>query len=96
MTQELVPLLGELDAAGVALEEADAEVDLKLLDGLGDGRLGDRDRLGGGGHGPLLGNGHEVPDLTQGNRHGFGRAFFRLTLETPVSAAGPSITEPDP
>ena len=69
LTQELVTLMGERHALGVAIEQADADFLLQLLDGQGQGRLGNERGLRGGGDRAGLGNGDEMADLTQGH-HG--------------------------
>ncbi|MNF62439.1 hypothetical protein D3C84_441210 [compost metagenome] len=62
-------LVGQGHAFGVAIEQADADFLLKLLDCQGQGGLGDVHRLRGGRDRAGLGHGDEVADLTQGH-HG--------------------------
>src|SRR5690606_23253635 len=72
---ELMALVGDGEAAPVALEEGDAEVGLELLDRFGDGRLADRKALRGARNGALLGDGDEVLQLAQGEGHGADNAL---------------------
>ncbi|MNV11132.1 hypothetical protein D3C71_1016840 [compost metagenome] len=69
LTQELMPLVGQGHALGVAAEQADADFLLQLLDRQGQGRLGNERGLRGGRDRAGLGHGDEVTDLTQGH-HG--------------------------
>ncbi|MCY1187861.1 hypothetical protein D9M73_288950 [compost metagenome] len=63
LAQELVPLVRQGHALSVAVEQADADFLLQLLDGQGQGRLGDEHGLGGSGYGAGLGDGNEMTNL---------------------------------
>jgi len=65
LAQKLMALVGQGHALGVAIEQADADFLLQLLDRQGQGRLRDVHRLGGSRDGARLGHGDEVTDLTQ-------------------------------
>ena len=70
MAQELVALVGDVQAARMALEQRDAEVAFQLLDRLGDRGLRDRQVLRRARDEPLLGDGDEVLQLPDGEGHG--------------------------
>ena len=70
MAQELVPLVGDVEAARMALEQLDAEIALQFLDRLGDRGLRDGEVLRRAGHRALLGNGDEILQLPDGEGHG--------------------------
>ncbi|MNM85210.1 hypothetical protein D3C81_973200 [compost metagenome] len=75
-----MPLVGQGHALGVAAEQADADFLLQLLDGQGQGRLGNERGLCGGGDRTGLGHSDEMADLTQGHhggRHPVG-CFYRF------------------
>ena len=76
LTQELMALVGQGHALGVAVEQVDADFLLQLLDRQGQGRLGDKRRLRGGGDRTGLGHGNKVPDLTQGHHAGITSGVF--------------------
>ncbi len=57
--------LGEVDAAGGAVEQLDAELGFQLADLLGERRLGHVEPLGGATEVTLLGHRHEVPKVAQ-------------------------------
>ncbi|MOA62465.1 hypothetical protein D3C78_1878930 [compost metagenome] len=61
--------MGQGHALGVAVEQVDPNLLLQLLDGQGQGGLGDIHRLCGGRDRAGFGDGDEVTDLTQGH-HG--------------------------
>ncbi|MNN42455.1 hypothetical protein D3C81_1566360 [compost metagenome] len=67
LAQELVALVGQGHALGVAVEQAHADFLFQLLDGQGQGRLRDEHRLRGGGDRAGLGHGDEVTDLAEGH-----------------------------
>ena len=69
LAQELVALVGQGHALGVAVEQAHADLFFQLLDGQRQGRLGNEHRLGSGGDRAGLGDGDEVADLAEGH-HG--------------------------
>ncbi|MNP20452.1 hypothetical protein D3C76_1130220 [compost metagenome] len=59
--------MGQGHALGVAIEQANADLLLELLDRQGQGGLGNERGLRGGGDRTGLGHRNEVPDLTQGH-----------------------------
>ncbi|MCY1187287.1 hypothetical protein D9M73_282490 [compost metagenome] len=67
LAQELMALVGQRHALGVAVEQADADLLFQLLDSQGQGGLGNEHRLGGGGDGAGFGNGDEMADLAEGH-----------------------------
>ena len=70
MAQELVALVGDVEAARMALEKLDAEIAFQLLDRLGDRGLRDRQVLRGARDRALLGDGDEILQLPDGEGHG--------------------------
>lgn len=76
LAQELMALVGQGHALGVAVEQVDADFLLQLLDGQGQGRLGNERGLRGGGDRARLGHGDEMPDLTQGHHAGITSGVF--------------------
>ncbi|MCY1442277.1 hypothetical protein D9M71_586410 [compost metagenome] len=70
LAQELVALVGQGHALGVAVEQAHADFLFQLLDGQGQGRLRDEHRLRGSGDRAGLGDGDEVADLAEGHHGG--------------------------
>jgi hypothetical protein len=73
MAEELVALVGDVEAARMALEEFDAEIAFELLDRFGDRGLRDRQVLRGARDRALLGHGDEELQLPDGERHGANR-----------------------
>ena len=63
-------LVGDVQAARMALEQFDAKVALQFLDRLGDGGLRDGEVLGRARYRALLGNGDEILQLPDGESHG--------------------------
>lgn len=57
--------VGEVDAAGGAVEQLDAQLGLQLADLLGERRLGHVEPLGGATEVAFLGHRHEVSQMTQ-------------------------------
>ena len=57
--------VGQVDAAGGAVEEARVQLRLQLPDLLGEGRLGHVESLRGAAEVALLGDGEEVPQVSQ-------------------------------
>ncbi|HEY8611240.1 MAG TPA: hypothetical protein VIL69_08120 [Roseomonas sp.] len=67
--QELRRRLGEVHAAGRAVEEAEAEFSLQFPDEAGDHWLRHVQRLGGAGEVVGLGHGNEGAELAEGDAH---------------------------
>ena len=72
-------LVGDVEAARMALEQFDAEIAFEFLDRFGDRRLRDGEVLRGARHRALLGDGDEELQLADGEghdrtKHGYGRA----------------------
>ncbi|EPX86541.1 hypothetical protein ruthe_01357 [Rubellimicrobium thermophilum DSM 16684] len=65
MTQELMPALGDAEPTGMTVEELHAQIGLQIADGLGNGRLRDRQRLRGLRDRAVLGHGDKGTKLTQ-------------------------------
>jgi len=76
-------LVGQGHALGVAAEQADADFLLQLLDGQGQGRLGNERGLRGGRDRAGLGHGNEVTDLAQGH-HGKAPGGRFLSIDQSV------------
>ena len=70
VAQELMALVGDVQAARMALEQLDAEIALQFLDRLGDRGLRDRQVLRGARNRALLGDGDEILQLPDGEGHG--------------------------
>ncbi|MCY1180982.1 hypothetical protein D9M73_214620 [compost metagenome] len=70
LAQELMALMGQGHALGMAVEQAHADFLFQLLDGQGQGRLRDEHRLRGSGDRAGLGDGDEVADLAEGHHGG--------------------------
>jgi len=69
MAQELMALVGDVQAPRVPLEQFHAEIVLQFLDRLGDRRLRDRQVLRGARYGALLGHRDEELQLPDRERH---------------------------
>ncbi len=69
MAQELVAIMGDVQAARMALEQFDAEIAFQFLHRFGDRGLRNRQVLRGARHRPLFGNGDEILELTEGEGH---------------------------
>ena len=76
LAQELMALVGQGHALGVAVEQVDADFLFQLLDRQGQGRLRNKRGLRSGGDRTGLGHGDEVADLTQGHHAGITSGVF--------------------